>query len=230
MDAAERMYQDITITEEQRQQIEHAAYVACMNENTAAARLADFRRVLKIHHVSPEDIAPAQQPTETEKAPQAATQAAEGTDEKKEAETMTTTAEREALERINARQNAVNLFTHIGPEEIAAELAAMEAEQAAPAADPDAATLAAIAAIIAEADHMRSAYFFQPPNSASSRRAYEKRHTHEEITWTESGHTYTAAYDVSCSCANVYARGTYTRDGKKTTLTAIRNSYKRMSA
>ena len=82
-----------------------------------------------------------QQPTETENAPQAATQAAEGTDEKKEAETMTTT-EREALERINARQNAANLFTNITPADIAAEMAAMEAEQAAPAPDPDAVTLA----------------------------------------------------------------------------------------
>ena len=63
------------------------------------------------------------------------------TEEKKEAETMTTT-EREALERINARQNAANHFTNIGPADIAAELAAMEAEQAAPAPDPDAATLA----------------------------------------------------------------------------------------
>ena len=69
-----------------------------------------------------------QQPTETENAPQAATQAAEGTDEEKEAETMTTT-EREALERINARQNAENLFTNITPADIAAELAAMEAER-----------------------------------------------------------------------------------------------------
>ena len=50
--------------------------------------------------------------------------------------------EREALERINARQNAANHFTNIGPADIAAELAAMEAEQAAPAPDPDAATLA----------------------------------------------------------------------------------------
>lgn len=91
-------------------------------------------------------------------------------------------------------------------------------------------TLTAIAAIIEEAEHMRSAYFFQPPTNASSRRSYEKRHTHDEITWTESGHTYTAAYAVSCTCGNVYARGIYTRDGKKTTLTAIRNSYKRMSA
>jgi len=84
---------------------------------------------------------PAQQPTETENAPQAATQTAEGTDEEKEAETMTTT-EREALERINARQNAANLFTNIGPADIADELAAMEAERTTPAPDPDAATLA----------------------------------------------------------------------------------------
>ena len=82
-----------------------------------------------------------QQPTETENAPQAATQAAEEATSEKEAETMTTT-EREALERINARQNAANLFTNITHADIAAELAAMEAEQAAPAPDPDAVTLA----------------------------------------------------------------------------------------
>ena len=40
-----------------------------------------------------------------------------------------TTTEREALERINARQNAANLYTNITPADIAAELAAMEAEQ-----------------------------------------------------------------------------------------------------
>jgi len=86
-------------------------------------------------------IIDAHQPTDTENAPQAATQAAEGTNEEKEAETMSTT-EREALERINARQNAANHFANITPADIAAELAAMEAEQAAPAPDPDAATLA----------------------------------------------------------------------------------------
>lgn len=59
MNEAERMYQDLTITAEQRQEIEYAAYVACMNEDTTTARLADFTRVLKNHHVSPEDIAPA---------------------------------------------------------------------------------------------------------------------------------------------------------------------------
>lgn len=82
-----------------------------------------------------------QQPTETENAPQAATQAAEEATSEKEEQTMTT-AEREALERINARQNAANLFTNITPADIAAELAAMEAERTTPAPDPDAATLA----------------------------------------------------------------------------------------
>lgn len=74
MDAAEEMYKDITITADHRQQIEHAAYVACMNEDTAAARLADFRRVLKLHHVSPEDIAPTT-PAEAAQAAPAAPQA-----------------------------------------------------------------------------------------------------------------------------------------------------------
>lgn len=87
-----------------------------------------------------------------------------------------------------------------------------------------------IKAIIDEAETMRNAYFFRPPITAGTRRSYEKRHTHAETTWSEGGHTYTAEYVVSCSCANVYAKGTYTKDGKPTTLTAIRNSYKRLAA
>ena len=90
--------------------------------------------------------------------------------------------------------------------------------------------ITAVAAIITEAEKMRNAYFFRAPGSARARHSYEKYHSHEEVTWEENGHTYTAAYSVSCSCKNVYASGTYTRDGKPTTLTAIRNSYKRMTA
>lgn len=89
--------------------------------------------------------------------------------------------------------------------------------------------VAAVAAIIAEAETMKNAYFFSSPASASSRRSYEKYHSHELVEWEENGHKYTAEYTVSCSCRNVYASGTYTKDGKKTTLTAIKNSYKRMS-
>lgn len=91
-------------------------------------------------------------------------------------------------------------------------------------------TTANIRAIIETAEHFRSAYFFRPPCSASSRRAYERQHSIPEITWAEGGHVYTASYTVQCSCSNVYASGTYTRDGKKTTLTAIRNSYNRLTA
>ena len=85
-----------------------------------------------------------------------------------------------------------------------------------------------ITAIVNEADAMRNAYFFIPPCNAGGRRSYEAKHSHDAITWEESGHIFTAQYDVKCSCKNVYAYGTYTRDGKKTTLTAIRNSLRRM--
>ena len=87
-----------------------------------------------------------------------------------------------------------------------------------------------IEAIITEAEQMARAYFYGSPQSAGARRAYEKKHTHAIVEWTEGGHKYTAAYNVRCSCSNVYASGEYTRDGKKTTLTAIKNSYKRMLA
>jgi len=88
--------------------------------------------------------------------------------------------------------------------------------------------LTQIANIIAEAETMRGAYFFQSPRNAGARRSYEKYHSHDEVAWSEGGHDYTAKFDVSCTCSGVYAKGTYTRDGKATTLTAIRNSYKRL--
>lgn len=91
-------------------------------------------------------------------------------------------------------------------------------------------TINAVKAIVMEAEAMRGAYFFRSPSSAGSRRSYEKYHSHGRVEWVEAGHEYTAEFVVSCSCANVYAYGIYTRDGNKTTLTAIRNSLKRMEA
>ena len=91
-------------------------------------------------------------------------------------------------------------------------------------------TINAVRAIVKEAEAMRGAYFFRSPGSAGSRRSYERYHSHEEVRWVEAGHEYTAEYVVSCSCANVYAKGVYTRDGSPTTLTAIKNSLKRMEA
>ena len=90
-------------------------------------------------------------------------------------------------------------------------------------------TLKAINAIIEEAVRMKNAYFFIPPQNAGMRRSYEKYHSHEKIVWTDNGHEYSAEYIVTCSCRNVYAKGEYTKDGKPTTLTAIKNSYKRLT-
>ena len=90
--------------------------------------------------------------------------------------------------------------------------------------------IAAVRGIVDEAERMRGAYFFRPPANAYGRRRYEQEHSHAEVAWEDGGHAYTAEYCVSCSCRNVYACGTYTRDGKKTTITAIRNSLKRMEA
>ena len=44
----------------------------------------------------------------------------------------------------------------------------------------------------------------------------------------ENGDTYTARFVYEESYNNVYAYGVYTRNGKKTTLKAIKNSLKRM--
>ena len=90
--------------------------------------------------------------------------------------------------------------------------------------------IAAVRGIVDEAERMRGAYFFRPPANAYGRRRYEQEHSHAKVAWEEGGHAYTAEYVVSGSCNNVYACGTYTRDGKKTTITAIKNSLKRMEA
>ena len=85
-----------------------------------------------------------------------------------------------------------------------------------------------IQAIVDEARRMRNAIFFNSPRTASERWSYEKRHSHDKVTWEEGGHKYTAEFNVHCSARNVYARGYYTLDGERTTMTAIKNSLKRL--
>lgn len=91
-------------------------------------------------------------------------------------------------------------------------------------------TIEAIRSIITTAEKFRNAYFFTPPSSAGGRRSYERYNSVPAVQWSENGHDYTAEYVVRCSCNNVYAEGRYTKDGKKTTLLAIRNSLKRLEA
>ena len=90
--------------------------------------------------------------------------------------------------------------------------------------------VATVAAIVETAERFRNSYFWTPPKYASGRGYMEHENTYREVEWVEGGRTYTARYYVSCSCRNVYASGAYTRDGEITTLTAIRNSLKRMQA
>ena len=89
-------------------------------------------------------------------------------------------------------------------------------------------TVNQIESIVDQADKFRNSYFFAPPTKAADRRNYESYNSRPEVKWIDSGNTYTAEFRVSCSCRNVYARGIYTKNGKKTNLTAIRNSLKRI--
>lgn len=89
-------------------------------------------------------------------------------------------------------------------------------------------TIKSLSRIVEEAENMKNAYFWNPPGNAGGRRSYEKYHSHAEITWQDGKDTYTAKYIVSCSCKNIYAYGIYTKNGNKTTLTAVKNSLKRL--
>lgn len=88
--------------------------------------------------------------------------------------------------------------------------------------------IAKVQAIVDVADRYRSCYFWRSPGSASSRRWQERRDSQDEVCWEEGGHQYSASFDVRCTCSNVYGRGAYTKDGRSTTLTSIRNSLKRL--
>lgn len=89
-------------------------------------------------------------------------------------------------------------------------------------------TIEQIESVVDQADKFRNSYFFNPPTSARERRSYESYHSRPEVKWIDSGDTYTAEFHVSCSCHYVYARGIYTKNGKRTNLKAIRNSLSRI--
>lgn len=89
-------------------------------------------------------------------------------------------------------------------------------------------TICYLKALVAVADHYRYAFYMTPPSSAAGRRSEEKWGTLPEYTWEEGGEIFTACYKVTCSCAHIYAKGYYTRNGKRTNLTAIKNSLKRL--
>ena len=82
--------------------------------------------------------------------------------------------------------------------------------------------------IINTHEQMKNHYFWNPPNIAALRRKFERMNTHPEIAWTENGTHYTAETKCTCSCNHIYYNGIFTRNGKKTNISAIRSSYQRM--
>lgn len=91
-------------------------------------------------------------------------------------------------------------------------------------------TIENIKLVIDKAEKFKNAYFWAPPVQAAMRRKMEADNTVPKVEWTDGGDTYEAWFTVECSCRNVYAKGYYYKNGERTTLTAIRNSYKRMIA
>lgn len=89
-------------------------------------------------------------------------------------------------------------------------------------------TINKIGEIIDAAEKYKNAYFFNPPASASGRRWLEDKYNLEEVEWKEGNDTYAASFSLECSCRNIYTYPYYTKNGKKTNLTAIRNSYNRL--
>lgn len=79
------------------------------------------------------------------------------------------------------------------------------------------------------AEKYRNCYFWSSEGTtADERRRQEARDSVPLISWTEGGHEYSAEWTLRISCKNYYINAEYTRDGKKTTFTAIRNSKKRL--
>ena len=76
----------------------------------------------------------------------------------------------------------------------------------------------------------RNSWFWTKNGNSSSRSWQESRDRVDCIEWSEGYHTYSASWNVSISRRNVYVHAVYFRDGKKTTLTAIRNSAARIKA
>ena len=84
--------------------------------------------------------------------------------------------------------------------------------------------------IINQAEKFRAVYFWRPEGSAGGRRSMERRESRQKIEWRDGKDAYTAEFVVSCTCSHTEARGIYTKNGNKTTLTAIRNSLKRLQS
>lgn len=81
--------------------------------------------------------------------------------------------------------------------------------------------------VITTAERLKNAYFWHGV-PYKSQKYYEQRDSVPEVTWEEGGHTYSAEIQTQYSNKHVYVNKYFYRDGNKTTLTAIKNSFCRM--
>lgn len=89
-------------------------------------------------------------------------------------------------------------------------------------------TLAKIENIINICEKCKNAYFWTPGGNRRSRSYYEDKYTSTPVEWDEGGHHYSAWTDMRLSGRNAYFKSYFSKDGKRTTLTAVRNSAKRI--
>lgn len=82
--------------------------------------------------------------------------------------------------------------------------------------------------IIEISDKFQHAIFWRPAPTASQRRANERKYSMDEFSWRENGDVFTASYDYRESCHHVYATSYFYRNGNRTNLTAVKNSFGRL--
>lgn len=90
--------------------------------------------------------------------------------------------------------------------------------------------LAKIKNIIDIADFCMHAYMWTNQISPESCDANNKAFNHETVAWRDGNDIFEASFVFRQNMRGTYAKGIYFRNGEKTTLTAVKNSYKRLTA
>lgn len=89
-------------------------------------------------------------------------------------------------------------------------------------------TIHKIHALISVAEHFRNSFYMPVPLTMNEVIQEEISGTVPCFSWWDGNTKFTAFYIVKCKYNHIFAKGFYTRDGKKTNLTAIKNSLKRL--
>ena len=89
-------------------------------------------------------------------------------------------------------------------------------------------TIHRIRVLISVAERYRYAFYINRTLTPEECIKEEINGTVPYFSWWDGDTKFTACYIVNCKYNHIFAKGYYTRDGKKTNLTAIKNSLKRL--